>query len=126
MRLRREARDAGPPQPFRKNRYPASKDPYAEHLRYGLAKGYLSAVMLAQIGLDAMYYLPPAPQFVRTDKGLMISGTNTAFPPESQKPYKCKSDVIASLAYALKYGIFKDDLVAAIGLDPAAIRSCLP
>jgi hypothetical protein len=126
LRMRREAHEAGPPQPFRTNRYPASKDPYVEHLRYGLAKGLISASMLTQIGLDAMRFLPERPRFVSTAQGLVIAGTRTDAAPTSPKPYACKSDVIASIAYGLKYGVLTYDTVAAMGLDPYAIRTCLP
>lgn len=114
------------PSPFRTRRYPMAQDPYGEHLRYGLAKGILSSSHLRQMGLDHMGYQPMAPRFVQTAEGTMIGGTNTSYPPQSAKPYNCRSEVIAALAYGLKYGLVTYDMVAAIGLDGSAIRTCLP
>jgi hypothetical protein len=114
------------PEPFRTNQYNPSQDPYGEHLRYALAKGLLSSMMLAQIGLDAMGYQPVQPAFVQTGEGTMIAGTNTSFPPRSSEPYDCRSQVIASLAFGLKYGLLNYADIARIGLNPLAIRSCLP
>src|SRR5512135_167507 len=109
--------------PFRTARYLPSKDLYAEHLRYGLAKGILSPSMLTMFGLDKMAYLPMTPRFVRTAEGTYIAGTNTFGPPHTMPPYKCNSEVIFALAAALKNGLISRGTVALIGLDPDHVRS---
>ena len=114
------------PTPYSVPRYTPSQDPYGDNLRYGMAKGHLSGMILRQIGLDPMSYVATPPHFTHTPTGTFITGTNTSFAPPVQKPYNCKSEVIAALAYGLKYGILGFDLVAAIGFDPYAVRSCFP
>lgn len=107
-------------------RYLPSMAQYGDNIRYGMAKGYLSALILRQIGLDPMAYLAVPPHLVDTPDGNYLMGTITANAPAVAEPYSCKSEVIIALAQGLKKGILGYDLVAAIGLNPYAVRSCLP
>ena len=127
VRVRGEG-DAAPAAttPYSIPRYLPSQDPYGDNLRYGMARGHLSGMILRQIGLDPMSYVATPPHFTHTPEGTFITGTNTSIAPPVQKPYNCKSEVIAALAYGLKFGILGFDLVAAIGFDPYAVRSCFP
>ena len=114
--------DRPEPTPFGTWRYPASKDPYAENLRYGLATGILASSQLRQIGLDTMAFVPHEPSFVQTERGLMIVGTNTSSPPKPRWPYSPNSPVILALAYGLKHRLLTFDQVRALGLEPFYIR----
>lgn len=110
------------PTPYATWRYPASKDAYAENLRYGLATRAISATQLRQIGLDPMMFVPHEPEFVPTERGMMIVGTNTSSPPKPKWPYSPRSHVILALAYGLKHRLLTFDQVRAMGLEPFYIR----
>jgi hypothetical protein len=110
------------PYPVGTWRYAPSKDPYASNLRYGMATGAINAVQLSLMGLDPMAFVPMEPQFVQTERGMMVVGTNTQSPPVPKWPYDPRSHVMLALAYGLKHGIISFDQARALGLEPFYIR----